>query len=175
MGISKFMISLIMFTMVFLVIEKETIVQKKEKKVLPKVSFFDSTMYEITKKNVNQIVKSEQADIYDKKEELIDATVIVRSKKNNNETNVVSSNSMIKKDKLLFLKDTVNLQLSDGTNIKTEQLDYNLETKVAQNKVPFVAINQKNSFLGTNLFLDSVTEYLKAKNTKFRMKVEENE
>lgn len=172
MGISKFMFLLIMLTFLFLFMEKEIIIPQKQKIIKPKVSFFDSTMYEITEKNINQIVKSEKADIYDKKEELFDATVIVRSNKNTNDTNIVSSNSMIKKDNLLFLQDSVNLQLSDGTNIKTEQLDYNLETKIATNKVPFVAIQETNSFLGDNLFLNSVSEHLKAKNAKFRMKVE---
>jgi len=172
MGISKFMFFLIILTFVFLFMEKKVIIPEKQTKVQPKVSFFDSTMYEITEKNINQIVKSEKADIYDKKEDLIDATVIVRSDKNTNDTNIVSSNSMIKKGNLLFLRDSVNLQLSDGTNIKTEQLDYNLETKIVQNKVSFVAIKETNSFLGDNLFLNSVSEHLKANNAKFRMKVE---
>lgn len=172
MGISKFMIILIIVTFLFLFVEKKILIPPKQNMIQPNVSFFDSTMYEITENNVNQIVKSEQADIYDKKEELIDATVVVRSSKNQNASNIVSSNSMIKKDNLLFLRDNVNLQLSDGTNIKTEKLDYNLETKIVRNNVAFIAIKETNSFLGNNLFLNSVSEELKAKNAKFRMKVE---
>ena len=172
MGINKFMILLIIFTLVFLFIDKDQSVQKVKKEVKPKVSFFDSTMYEITEKNVKQIVKSKQADIYDKTEKLTDATIVVKSDKNSYDTNIVSANSMIKIGDKVYLNDTVNLDLSDGTNIKTEQLDYNLETKVAQNRVPFTATRNKDTFHGTNLFLDSISEYIEAEKTKFRMKVE---
>ena len=79
---------------------------------------------------------------------------------------------MIKVGDKVYLNDTVNLDLSDGTNIKTEQLDYNLKTKIAQNSVAFRAVRDDSTFEGNNLFLDSVTEYMKAKKAKFRMKVE---
>ncbi len=172
MGISKFMILLIIFTLIFLFIDKEQTVQKVKREVKPKVSFFDSTMYEITEENVKQIVKSKQADIYDKREELVDATIVVKSDKNSYDTNIVSGNSMIKIGDKVYLKDKVNLQLADGTNIKTEQLDYNLQTKIAQNKVAFTAIRDNDTFIGKELFLDSISEHIKAEKTKFRMKVE---
>jgi len=175
MGISKFMILLIIFTLVFLFIEKEQTVPKEKEEAKPKVSFFDSTMYEITEQNVKQIVKSKQADIYDKTEKLIDATIVAKSDKNSYDTNIVSANSMIKVGDNVYLNDTVNLDLADGTNIKTEQLDYNLETKIAQNNVPFTAIRGTDTFKGNNLFLDSISEYITAKQAKFRMKVETNE
>jgi len=175
MGISKFMVLLIIFTLVFLFIDKEPMVKKEKQEVKPKVSFFDSTMYEITEQNVKQIVKSKQADIYDKTEKLIDATIVAKSDKNSYDTNIVSANSMIKVGDNVYLNDTVNLDLADGTNIKTEQLDYNLETKIAQNSVPFTAVRGTDTFKGNNLFLDSISEYIRAKQAKFRMKVETNE
>ena len=172
MGISKFMILLIIVTVVFLFVDKEEIVEKEKAKEKPKVSFFVSTMYEITEQNVKQIVKSKQADIYDIREELTDATIVGKSDKNSYDTNIVSSNSMIKIEDNVFLTDTVNLQLADGTNITTEQLDYNLKTKIAKNKVPFTAVRDNDTFKGNNLFLDSMSEYITSKNAKFRMKVE---
>lgn len=172
MGISKFMILLIIFTLGFLFIDKDQSVQKVRQESKPKVSFFDSTMYEITEQNVNQIVKSKQADIYEKNEKLTDATIVIKSDKNSYDTNIISANSMIKIGDKVYLNDKVNLQLSDGTNIKTEQLDYNLKTKIVQNSVPFIAKRDNDTFKGENLFLNSVSEYIKAEKTKFRMKVE---
>lgn len=172
MGISKFMVLLIIFTLAFLLIDKKQPIQKVKQVTKPKVSFFDSTMYEITEQNVKQIVKSKQADIYDNKEELVDATIVMKSDKNSYDTNIISSNSMIKIGDNVFFKDKVNLQLSDGTNIKTEQLDYNIKTKIAENTVPFTAVRDNDTFKGDNLFLDSVSEEIKAKKAKFRMKVE---
>lgn len=175
MGISKFMILLIIFTLIFLLIEKDNTVAKVQQKEKAKVSFFDSTMYEITEENIKQIVKSKQADIYDNREELTEATIVVKSEKNSYVTDIVSSNSMIKKGDKVFLKDKVNLQLSNGTNIKTEQLDYDVNTKIAQNKVPFIAIRDSDTFKGDTLYLDSSSEHIKVNKAKFRMKVENNE
>ena len=79
MGISKFMIVLIIFTIGFLFVEKEKVVTKIKKEDNPKVSFYDSTMYEITELNVNQVVKSKIAHIFDAKEELYDATIVAKS------------------------------------------------------------------------------------------------
>ena len=175
MGISKFMILLIIFTLIFLLIEKDNTVAKVQQKTKPKVSFYDSTMYEITEENIQQIVKSKLADIYDKREELIDATIVTKADNSSYKTDILSSNIMIKKGDKVFLRDKVNLQLADGTNIKTQQLDYNVNTKIARNKVPFIAIRGNDTFKGDTLFLDSVSEHLKANKAKFRMKVENNE
>jgi len=175
MGISKFMIFLIIFTIVFLLIDKEKSIKKVQQEKKPTVSFFDSTMYEITEENIKQIVKSKQADIYDDKEKLTEATIVAKSDNNSYNTNIASSNIMIKIGNKVFLKDQVNLQLSDGTNIKTEQLNYNLKTKIASNNVPFTVIRENDTFKGNNLFLDSVAEHITAEKAKFRMKVGNNE
>lgn len=161
--------------MTFLFIDKEQKEQKVKKELKPTVSFYDSIMYEITDLNVKQIVKSKQADIYNNKEELTDATIVVKSDKNSYDTNIASSNSMIKIGDDVYLKKNVNLQLSDGTNVKTEQLDYNLKSKIATNNTDFMMIRETDTFKGKGLYLDSIKEHIKSENTKFRMKVENNE
>jgi LPS export ABC transporter protein LptC len=175
MGISKFMILLIIFTILFLFVEKDYLAEtiKKEKK--PTVSFFDSTMFEITESRVNQIVKSKQADVYKNKEVLTDATIIIKADDNNYDTNIASSQNMLKTGDKVVLKNNVNLQFSNGINIKTEELYYNLESQIAHNTVPFIVTRGNDTFIGDNLFINSVREELKAENTKFRMKVGRNE
>jgi len=172
MGINKFMILLIIFTVIFLFVDKEQRVTTVKKEEKPKVSFFDSVMYKITEKNVEQIVRSKQADIYNKTDKLTDAIIIVKSDKNSYDTNTISANSMVKIGDKVYLSDSVNLQLSDGTSIKTEQLNYNLKTKIAENSVPFVGVKNEDIFRGTNLFLDSISEHIKAKKATIKMKVE---
>jgi len=172
MGIGKFFIILLLFTVAFLFVEKEKpqiIVQTKEK---PKVRFIDSTMYEITDITVNQIVKSKKVEIYNDKEKLQDAVIVVKSEKNHNDTSVLSGNNILKKQKDVYLSGDVNLQLSNGTDIKTEYLVYNTETKIATNTVDFIAKKNNILFTGNSLYLDSINEHIVAKKTKFRMKVE---
>ena len=173
MGISKFLFVLIILTIVFLFLEKEVVVTNISKQEKPKVSFYNSTMYEITESSINQIVISEIAKLYNKREELYEATIVTKAKENsnNNDTNTVSGNKIIKKEDIIYLTGAVNLILSDKTNIKTEQLDYNTKTKIATNKVDFVAIRDNDTFYGNTLFLDSINEKIEAQSAKFRMKV----
>ena len=171
MGISKFMIFLIIFTIVFLFIEKDYLVQSVQKEKKPTVSFYDSIMYEITDVGVKQIVKSKQADVYKHKEILKDATIIVKANKNGYATNIGNSKKMTKIGNKVILEDNVNLQFANGVNVKTQRLDYNIKTKIATNNVPFLVTRDKDTFDGKKLFFDSNKELIKAEKTKFRMKV----
>jgi len=175
MGISKFLLLLILGTIVFLFIEKKIVVHNIDNEEKPKVSFYNSTMYEITDKNVNQVVTSKETNIFKKREELFDATIVSKAKENSYDTNTISGNKIVKKGDNVYLSGSVNLVLSDKTNIKTEQLDYNTKTKIATNKVKFVAVQGNTTFYGNTLFLDTVNEKIKANQTKFRMKVIKND
>jgi len=172
MGINKFLIILIIFVVGFLIVEKEKVEQQTDTTEQPKVTFYDSTMYEITEKDVNQIVKSKQVNIYDTKEELFSATIVSKSTKSSKDTSIVSGNKIIKTGDKIYLEGSVNLQLHDGTNIKTEQLYYNTKTKIANNSVDFIAVRDTNTFNGNTLYLDILNENINAKKTKFRMKVQ---
>jgi len=172
MGINKFLIVLIIFVVGFLLVDKERTLNQAVKIEKPKVSFYDSIMYEITEKNVNQIVKSKQADIYEKREELFVATIVSKSKKNTNDTSIISGKKIIKTGVKVYLEGSVNLQLPDGTNIKTEQLYYNTQTKVANNDIDFIAIRDTSTLSANTLYLDILNENINANKTKFRMKVQ---
>jgi hypothetical protein len=169
MGINKFMIFLIISTIIFLFIEKNQFIEKFSDLNKPKVSFYDSTMYEITDQKVEQLVKSKQANLYDNREELYEGTIITKG--DNNDINIVNGDNIIKIGDKIYLKGSVNLQLADGTNIKTEELYYNTRTKIVNNNVDFIAIRDNDSFNGNSLYLDSVMEKIQAEKIKFRMKV----
>ncbi|MGB3751024.1 MAG: hypothetical protein WA945_05605 [Arcobacteraceae bacterium] len=175
MGISKFMVVLVILSVGFLFIDKkqqEPILNETKK---PTVSFLDSVMYEITEKSVEQVVRLRQADIYDTKEELFDATIIIKANENSYGINSMSSKNIVKIDDQIFLSNKVNLILTDGINIQTEKLNYNLKTKIVQNDVSFLAIKDGSTFYGYNLFLDSMKEYMQSDRVKLRMKVENDE
>lgn len=171
MGINKFMIFLIICTIIFLIIEKNQLIEEFTDVNKPKVSFYDSIMYEITDQKVEQIVKSKQADLYDNRAELYEGTIVTKDDKNNNDTNIVSGDNIIKTGDKVYLKGSVNLQLADGINIKTEELYYNIVTEIANNSVDFFAIRNNDTFNGNSLYLDPKIEKIKAEKIKFRMKV----
>jgi hypothetical protein len=161
--------------MIFLFYNEKTQVKNIKTEERPIISFFDSIMYEITEKRIEQVIQSKKTLIYNNRDELYDATFIVKSDKNNNEvTNTISALNILKFENNIYLDKNVYLQLSNKFNIRTEQLEYNLKSQIAKNDESFEAILQENSFSGTNLYLDSNRNKIKAKNTKFKIKVKDD-
>lgn len=172
MGISKFMIVLVIVSVGFLFLDKKESKQIIDETKNPMVTFVNSTMYEITENNVEQIVRSRQADIYDDHEKLYDATIIVKADENSYKMHSISSQYMVKIEDEVVLTNNVNLILSDGMNLQTEKLNYNLKTQIAENDVSFLATKDGSTFYGNNLFLDSMKDYMQSDRVKLKMKVE---
>lgn len=172
MDISKFLIILIVFTLGFLLVEQKKIEFSPQLEEKAQVTFTNSMMYEISATKVHQIIKSKQADIYKNREELRDAVMIVKSDKNSEETSTVSGQKIIKKKNKVSLAGDVSLQLSNGIAIETEQLEYDLKTRIARNSVDFQATRATERFSGNSLYLDSIKNHIVAQQAKFRMRVE---
>ena len=172
MGITRFIYFLLISSMIFLFYNEETEIKDIKKEERPIISFFDSIMYEITNERIGQIIQSKKTLIYKNRDELYDATVIVKSKKNHNETtNTISAMNILKFGDNIYLDHNVYLQLSNNLNIRTEQLEYNLKTQIAKNTETFEAIQQDKSLNGNSLYIDSTKNIIMAKNTKFKIKV----
>lgn len=173
MGINKFIFFLLFLSIVFLMIDKQQKVIQVEQQEIPTVSFYESIMYEITPKNLNQIVQSKEAYIYEKREELVDSVIISRSSKdiNNTNTNLISSDNIVKIKDDLYMDGNVNLQLNNNLIIKTEQIQYNLETSIAKNNIAFEMTQNGHKFRGVELFLNAKSSHIMAKNTKLQIKV----
>lgn len=173
MGINKFVFFLLFVSITFLMIDKQQKIVVVNQQEVPTVSFYDSVMYEITENNLNQIVHSKEAYIYDKREELVESVIIARTKKDtsNTNTNIVSSDNIVKIKNDLYMDGNVNLQLNNNLTVKTEQIQYNLKTSIAKNNIAFEIIQNGNKFTGEELFLDAKSSHIIAKNTKFQIKV----
>jgi multidrug efflux pump subunit AcrB len=170
MGINKFIYILLICSILFLFYEKDTkevFVDNEEK---PEISFYNSTAYDITTTGVNEIVRSSEAYMYKTREELVDGTIISKGDTNNS-ANVVSGDHFLKMENQLYIDGNVNLQLENDINVATEQLEYNIKTKIAKNSLPFEAIQYNNIFEGKNLYLDMRKKYIKSDDTKMRIEV----
>ncbi|MEA3512551.1 MAG: hypothetical protein U9R37_03020 [Campylobacterota bacterium] len=177
MGITRFVIFLFVISIVFLSINKKTEIINIEKDEKPVVSFFDSIMYEITTQSVTQVVQSKEAYSFKDKDKLIDAMIVVKSENNETkiDTNIVSAKEILKIDDYLYLKEDVDLQLSNNFNIKTQELDIDIKNKIATNKVAFEVTKETDKFIGDTLYLNGINNHIIAKNTHFKIKVEDNE
>jgi lipopolysaccharide assembly outer membrane protein LptD (OstA) len=175
MGITRFFYLLLIFSilMIFSDIDYVQPIQNKDEK--PTVSFYDSVIYNINDEHVKTVVQSKEAYMYKEREEMISGTIVTRdeNEKYKKNTNSVSADNIIKMDNDVYLEGNVNLQLANGTNLRTEQLQYNLVSKIAQNEIDFIISKGFHDFHGSHLYLDEEKRYVKAKNTHFKIKVED--
>ncbi len=170
MGINKFFYALFTIAIVFLVLEKEEVIVEITNDEKPKVSFYDSVMYDITTKNVNQMIQSTQAYIYNSREELVDALIVSRKEAKDN-VDIVQADYMIKIKNDVYLDGNVHLQLDNSIDLKTEQLEYNIKTQIAKNNIAFEMIQDESNFMGDHLYLDGQNKHIIAKNAKIKIKV----
>lgn len=170
MGINKFIYILLILSIVVLFYkeDKKVIIVDNEKK--PAISFYDSIAYDITISGVNQVVRSSEAYMYKTREELVDATIITKSDLKNR-TNIVSGDYFLKIKDQLYIDGNVNLQLENGINIITEQLEYNIKSKIAKNSLYFQATQYNSSYEGKNLYLDVANRNIKSDDTKMKIEV----
>jgi len=170
MGINKFIIFLFLCSLFVLLYEKKTKVVVVENQEKPEISFYNATVYDIATTGVKTIMKSDEAYLYKKREELVNGTVISKgdSKKS---VNILNGDYFIKMKNKLYIDGTVNLQLENDIEIATEQLEYNIETKIAKNSVPFKATQYDHIFNGTNLYMSLADKHIKSNNIKMKIKV----
>ena len=174
MGITKFFYLLLVFAIAIIFYDIDQVSNEKDKQQRPLVTFYNSVMYNINTENVQNIIPSKEVYFYKTKEEIYKGTIITRgnNEKQIGNSNRVSAESIVKIGDEVYLDGDVNLNTADGMSLKTEQLQYNLKTKVAQNEEKFVAIKGFHDFYGKNLYYDDTNRYLRAKYIHFNIKVE---
>lgn len=170
MGINKFIYFLLVCSILVIFYEKDAKIIFIDKQEKPEISFYNSTAYDISTTGVNQIVRSNEAYIYKTREELVEGTIINKGDTSKS-ANIVSGDYFLKIDDQLYIDGNVNLQLENDIDISTEQLEYNLKTKIAKNNLPFEATQYGHTFDGTNLYVDIAKKYMKANNTKMKIEV----
>ncbi len=173
MGITKFFYLLSAFCLAIILYDIDQTGTKTEENEKPLVSFYDTVMYNIDAEHVNNIIPSQEAYFYESREEMVKGTIVSRSndKKLSKNTNTVSADYMVKIGDEVYLDGDVNLESADGMSLQTEQLQYNLKSRIAQNKQKFVARKDFHDFYGTHLYYDDIKQYLRARDTHFNIKV----
>lgn len=174
MGITKFLYLLLAFAIGMIFYDIDKIDSTNEESERPMVSFYDTVMYNIDTKSVNHVIPSKEAYLYKGREEMVDATVVTKEEKNryDKSTNSVSAESMIKVGDDIYLDGNVDLQMANGMQLKTEQLQYNIKKKIVQNEQRFVVTKDFHDFYGRHLYYDLTKQELNAEDTHFKIKVE---
>jgi len=173
MGINFFILSLIVLSLVLTNIT----VQNKQVKIqytnIPLVTFENSTLYELDEQKVTRIINSSQALNYKNRDELYDATIIVRNK--SDKTDLISAEYILKKDNFykLYQNVLINIKSDNNTTLISDYVEFDEINNIIKTNKKFDLKFNDSQLIGTNLYFDANKEIIKAHNTHFKIKLNE--
>ena len=171
MAINIFIISILVLSVLLTNIKVEEKIQKREYINIPLVVFEDSTMYDINEKEISQIVQSRQALNYKDRDELYDATIIVRNDINSSDN--INAEYILKQKDIYKLYQNVSISHGEESTLSSDYIEYDSINKIAKNNVEFVLSYKNSELIGDNIYLDSINSIIKAKNTHFKIKLKD--
>jgi len=171
MAINIFLTAIIVLAFFLTNMKVEEKIQKREYVNIPLVVFEDSTMYDINEKEISKIVQSRQALNYKDRDELYDATIIVRNDKNSSDN--INAEYILKQNNIYKLYQSVSISQGDTSILTSDYIEYDSIKKIAKNNVGFILSYNDSQLSGNNLYFDSVNKIIKAKDTHFKLKVKD--
>ncbi len=143
---------------------------------MPLLVFKDSTMYTLTTDNMNRIVYSKEVQRFRDRDVMYEGALTLKGKdKNNNEiTDILYSDIIIKKAELYKFLKNVRFRRDDFVTLNTDELFYDSLKEVATNTLPFYGTYYSNKIKGESLYLDMNSYHMKSNNTHFEIEIEKN-
>ena len=172
MGITKFIYLLLIISIGFLFYKQENNVKIINSQQKPLMVFENSLVYDISQKGVTKIVEFEKTFVYDNYEKSINATIVSRDDKNGT-TDILSAQKILKRGDKLSLVGNIHLLNDKDFNLETEELQYNLKTKVAQNRTNFRLEKANVVLYGDSLYYDAINNNIEASKSQFRIKLKD--
>lgn len=174
MGINKFLFFLLIFSIILIFYDIEQIDTKNNKHEKPLVSFYDSTLYDINEKSVKSVVKSDEAYFYKSREEMVSGTFVIKEnqKDPSSGNHIITGDNIVKIKNNVYFDGNVSLEMANGLHLKTEQLEYNINSKILKNQSKFVATKDFHDFHGENLHFNIKNKSINSKKVEFKIKVE---
>jgi LPS export ABC transporter protein LptC len=175
MAINRFIYLMLALSVLFLFYKRDTSGVDKKEQIKPVVTFKESVMYDLSTENIEHILHSKKALIYNDHDELYDATLMARAKKSTDteDINNISANIINKYNNDIYFNGNVIYNSYDGLIFKTEELEYNTENKIAKTDTFFEATKGSSNFKGSSLIYDSLKSKATAEDTKFRIDLKE--
>jgi hypothetical protein len=172
MGINLFILILIVSSIFVANIEQEVKIKKVKHDNLPTVTFNNSVLYILDEKHVSKMINSSQALSYKNKNELYDATILIKNKYN--KTNTISAQYILDEKKVYSLYSNVDIQINQKNKIKlnSDFIKYDTNKNILSNNKPFELIYNNSVIIGDNLFFDNTNNIINAKNTHMKIKRE---
>jgi len=154
----------------------DNVIKDDSSKDTPLVVFEKPLMHTINEQNVSRTVIASRVVRYKARDEMHDADILLRNSLDNTEYKEESLKAkvIIKIVDELNLRKDVIYKRDDFISLNTNELNYNLKTKLAQNNTAYTGNYYNNSIDGTNLYLDGINNYMKSNNVHFQIEVKNN-
>lgn len=140
----------------------------------PLLTFNESTMYTLTTDSMNRIIYSEEVLRFKDRDVMHEGALTLKGKDKDNKdvTDILYSDVIIKRgDNLKFLNN-VKYKRDNYITLNTDELLYNVNTKIATNTMPFDGSYFDNYIKGESIYLDLNKYNMKASNTHLEIEVE---
>ena len=123
-------------------------------------------MYDIDNNEVNKIIQSKKAFSYNKKDELFNAIIVLKSKTS---INSISADYIVRRGFLYKFYDNVYINKSNGFELNTNFLVYDDLHKVLKNDTSFKITLKDDTLTGKELYYDILKEKFRANDIEFKL------
>jgi len=151
----------------------DNVIKDDDSKDIPLVIFEKPIMHTLNEQNVSRTVNASHVIRYKTRDEMFDADVFLRNnlKEKDFKIETLKAQVIIKKGDDLTLRRDVKYKRDDFITLNTNELNYNLKTRLAQNSVAYDGNYYNNYVKGTNLYLDAFNSNMKSDNVHFEIEV----
>jgi LPS export ABC transporter protein LptC len=152
----------------FLLFQKPYVIEKKENQNVPEIVMKNVQNFELTDFGVLSFLKSKIVRRYKTHDEFEDVSML---KKNpNGLIDSVSAQLGVLRNNDLLLKKDVRYDRSDGLSLESQEVFYNLKTKVLSSNVDFKLSNPRGVSYGSSFIYDTDKGIIQAQNIKASIK-----
>ena len=157
---------------VFLVYQKPyNIEQSKSNKNKPNIEVVDMTNYSLTQQGINHVVKATKVLRFSSYDEFYNIDAVRKAKDNLLEKMEADKGTLVKDD----LKFSGNVHYKNSNNVKfsSQQVAYNLKTKVFKSDTNFILEDNRSITYGTSMVYKTIEGKIYANNIKSKIEVKE--
>ena len=167
MDIRNFNYLLLISAILFYFIPVENKIKYDIDKDLALVVFDKPLMYTLTQNQTTRMIDAKKFIRFKDRDEMYVADITL----NNIDKENLKALTIIKKDKNLTLKDNVVYTKSNIFSLNTNELFYNLDSKIAYNTSDYSGTYFSNLINGTKLYLNTKDSLVKSNNVHFEIDV----
>ncbi len=138
---------------------------------IPLVVFDEPLMHTLNENNISKIIDASHAVRYKDRDEMYDATITLKNSNPKEDfiSEELKAEVIIKKTDDITLRKNVFYKRDDFVDLMTDELFYNIKTKIAHNDKPYEGNYYKNYIKGTKLYLDGINDYMTSNNVHFEV------